>query len=66
VVVPLTSEKDISKELSNEIYSEIVYVCNFGDCKLIKELFKKEVNEATIQDKIEWEKNNSDTGSTYK
>lgn len=66
VVVPLSSAKEISKELSNEIYSEIVYVCNFGDCKLIKELFKKEVEEATIKDKIEWEKNNTDAGSTYK
>lgn len=64
-IVPLKTAKDISKELSNEIYSGIAYVCNFGDCKLIKELFKKEVEEATIKDKAEWEKYNTITGSTY-
>jgi hypothetical protein len=41
VITPLNTAKDISKELSNEIHSGIVYVCDFGDCKLIKELFKK-------------------------
>lgn len=66
VIVPLVTAKDISKELSNEIHSEIVYVCGFGDCKLIKELFQKEVEEATIKDKTEWEKNNTTTGSVYK
>jgi hypothetical protein len=65
IIVPLATAKDISKELSNEIHSGIIYVCDFGDCKLIKELFQKEVEEATIKDKTEWEKYNTITGSTY-
>jgi hypothetical protein len=65
-IVPLNTAKNISKELSNEIHSGIVYVCDFGDCKLIKELFKKEVEEATIKDKTDWEKNNSITGLEYR
>lgn len=65
VIVPLATAKNISKELSNEIHSGIIYVCDFGDCKLIKDLFKKEVKEATIKDKAEWEKYNTITGSTY-
>ena len=64
-IIPLTTAKDISKELSNDIYSGISYVCEFGDCKLIKELFKKEVAEATVKDETEWQKSNTITGSTY-
>lgn len=66
VITPLASPKDISKELSNEIYSEISYICDFDNCKRIKELFKKEVAEATIKDRAQWEKYNTTTGSVYK
>jgi hypothetical protein len=60
-ITPLSNPKDITKELSNEIYSGISYVCDFSECSQIKELFKKEVTEATIKAEENWKKWNTET-----
>jgi len=38
-IIPLTSYQDISKELSNEIYDWIHYICDINDCESIKSFF---------------------------
>ncbi|MBP9778988.1 DUF4153 domain-containing protein [Candidatus Gracilibacteria bacterium] len=65
MITPLASPKNITKELSNEIYSGISYVCDFSECSQIKELFKKEVTEATIRAEENWKKWNTETGTIY-
>ena len=65
-ITPLASPKDISKELSNDIYSGISYVCDFDNCTRIKELFKNELVEAMQKDEEDWKKWNTTTGSTYR
>ena len=40
-ITPLSSEDDISQELSKEIYWGIDYLCDFNDCEKIKNLFPK-------------------------
>lgn len=64
-ITPLSNPKDITKELSNEIYSGISYVCDFSECSQIKELFKKEVTEATIKAEENWKKWNTETWAIY-
>jgi hypothetical protein len=64
-IVSLSSPKDITKELSNDIYSWISYICDFSECSLIKELFKKELVEATLKWENEWKKYNTLTGTSY-
>jgi Domain of unknown function (DUF4153) len=54
-IIPLTSAQDISKELSNDIASGISYVCDFGDCEYIKELFPQQYQKALSDSKKEWE-----------
>lgn len=39
-IIPLKSYKDIDESLWKEIYNGIYYLCDFDDCKKIKELFK--------------------------
>ncbi|EKE26067.1 MAG: hypothetical protein ACD_4C00452G0002 [uncultured bacterium (gcode 4)] len=41
-IIPLKNYEDISPNLSYEIYSEINYLCDYNDCKSIKELFSEE------------------------
>lgn len=65
VVTPLSSPKDISKELSGDIYSGISYVCDFDNCARIKELFKKELEEALKKDEEDWKKWNTNSRDTY-
>lgn len=43
-IIPLESKDDISKDLYNEIYSEIVYLCDYNNCSSLEKLFPKEVN----------------------
>ena len=53
-IIPLTSPKDISKELSNNIYSGISYICEFNNCSMIKDLFSEELREAIKKDEADW------------
>lgn len=64
-IIPLKSPQDINKELSNEIYSWIEYICDYRECKLIKELFKKELENKYREAEIDWKKWNTDTSSKY-
>ncbi len=65
-IVPLSSERDISKELSTDIASGIEYLCNFDDCKRIKEIFPDQVRVAMEKSRQDWEKwNKNNTGATY-
>ena len=54
-IVPLASKRDISRELSNDIYSGIEYICNFDNCNTIKELFPAQYDQAMTDGKREWE-----------
>jgi hypothetical protein len=65
IITPLSSPKDISKELSNDIYSGISYVCDFSECESIKQLFKNEVDEATLKSEENWKKWYRETDTTY-
>jgi hypothetical protein len=60
-IVPLTSAKDISKELSNDIASGISYVCDFRDCDIIRNLFPVQIAEATRLDEENWKRYNTET-----
>jgi Domain of unknown function (DUF4153) len=53
-IVPLASAKDISKELSNDIYSGISYVCDFRDCEIITRLFVDQYEQADMDARKEW------------
>lgn len=64
-ITPLSSPKDISKELSNDIYSGIEYICDFSECHAIRDLFKNEIAEASIKSEADWKKWNTMTGSVY-
>lgn len=55
VIVPLRDQKDISRELSNDIYSGIEYICNFDDCKYISDLFVDAYEKADMDAQKEWE-----------
>jgi Domain of unknown function (DUF4153) len=66
VITPLVSKSDISKDLSNEIYRWVEYVCNFDDCSRIKELFAKELVDAAKKSEEDWKRWNIETGITYK
>ncbi len=65
VIVPLSSPKDISKELSDDIYSGIDYACDFSECQRIKELFSRELATPSIQAETDWKKWNTKTGAVY-
>lgn len=65
-IVPLLSERDISKELSTDIASGIEYLCQFDDCKRIKEIFPDQVAHIEKTSKEDWEKwNKENTGTIY-
>jgi hypothetical protein len=65
-IVPLASERDISKELSTEIAGGIEYLCSFDNCARIKNIFPEQTARAEVKAREEWEKWNKDnTGSTY-
>lgn len=54
-IVPLEKHTDISKDLSNQIYDGIEYVCDFNSCDEIKELFPEIYKNAYEKDKKEYE-----------
>lgn len=59
-IVPLKSERDITKELSTDIASGIDYLCQFDDCKRVKELFPEQVAIIEKRSREDWERWNSD------
>lgn len=65
VIVPLSDTKDISRELSTDIYSGIDYVCDFDDCDTIKELFPEQYTQADIDARKDWELNTYEGKSPY-
>ena len=65
VITPLKDSKDISKELSNDIYSGIAYVCEFKDCSVIKNLFAETIQKETELKSKEWQQWNTETGAIY-
>ncbi len=58
-IVPLNSYNDIEKELSQNIYSWIDYVCWFSNCNEIKSLFPEQYNNLIKQQKNNSFKNNN-------
>lgn len=56
-IFPLKNWNDISKELSNNIYSWIDYLCDFDNCKKIKNLFSKELKEEETKREKEYYEN---------
>jgi len=52
-IVPLKNYNDIDKNLSKDIYSEINYLCDFNNCKYIKNLFPEIYSEFYKK----WQKN---------
>jgi hypothetical protein len=65
-ITPLASPKDITRELSNDIYSGIEYVCGFDSCSRIETLFPTEYATAKVKSETEWKKWNTDTMNTYR
>ncbi len=56
-ITPLKNYSDISEDLSKNIYSWIDYLCDFNNCKSIKELFPQIYSEILKEDKAQWKKN---------
>jgi Domain of unknown function (DUF4153) len=65
-IVPLSSERDISKELSTDIASGIEYLCQFDSCKRVKELFPDQVSVIEKRSREDWERwNKENTWAVY-
>ena len=56
-IISLKSYWDISQDLSKNIYSWIDYMCDFDNCKKMKELFPEIYTELLKQDEIKWKGN---------
>lgn len=56
-IIPLKNFWDIDEKLSENIYSEIEYLCNFHNCKKIKILFEEIYIKAETENKINFQKN---------
>ncbi len=56
-IVPLKNIADISEDLSRDIYSGISYLCEYGDCKAIKELFPEQYSKVLKDGKYDVEIN---------
>lgn len=70
-IVPLTNFEDIKPELSKEIYGWIEYLCDFDNCKTIKEIFHDEYVKLEKEDIAEFNKQKEEdiktaTDSEYK
>jgi len=65
-ITPLNDYKDISPDLSQNIYSEIDYLCDFSDCNNIKSLFSEQYEELIIEDQEKWEKYKKEDIERYK
>jgi hypothetical protein len=59
-IVPLASERDISKELSTEIAAEIEYLCSFDECGRIKNIFPDQIVRAEEKSRKQWQENSKD------
>lgn len=65
-IVPLRSERDITKELSTDIASGIEYLCQFDNCARVKEIFPEQTVLIEERSKIDWERwNKNNTGAVY-
>ncbi|GAB0174724.1 MAG: hypothetical protein HHAS10_06030 [Candidatus Altimarinota bacterium] len=65
-IVPLSSERDISKELSTDIASGIDYLCQFDNCMRVREIFPDQIKKIEEKSKSDWERwNRNNTGATY-
>jgi len=56
-IVTLENYRDISVELSGEIYDGIDYLCNYHGCKTLDKYFDKEIIEIKKKDKEEFKEN---------
>lgn len=54
-VTPLKNKTDISRELSENIYSSMRYVCNFDLCTTLKELFPQQYALVYAESKAEYD-----------
>jgi len=64
VIIPLKNPKDISEDLSSQIYDGIDYLCDFDNCNAIKDIFPKLYNQLLIKDKNDF--NTNSWAYTYK
>lgn len=65
-IVPLKSERDITKELSTDIASGIDYLCQFDDCMRVKEIFPDQVSMIEKRSREDWERwNKNNTWAVY-
>lgn len=55
VVTPLEKYDSIDPKLSQEIYEGIGYLCDFDNCRQIRELFAQEISQAEAEKKTRWE-----------
>lgn len=55
VVTPLEKYDSIDPKLSQEIYEGIGYLCDFDNCRQIRELFAQEISQAEREKKTRWE-----------
>lgn len=54
-ITPLDNYKDINNELSNNIYSQIKYLCDFNDCEKVKTIFSEKIKELELENKKQWQ-----------
>lgn len=54
-IVPLTDARDIDEKLSGQIYDGIDYICDFDNCRAVKEIFPKIYEELLERDKKDFE-----------
>ncbi len=60
------SYNEVDKELWKNIYSKINYLCNYNDCKKLKEIFSKEYKALEEKNKKEWEERKNRDIKRYK
>lgn len=66
IIVPLKKYSDIDNKLSANIASGLSYVCDFKDCKSLKELFPKVVKNLEEKNKSDFEKNKKRYPEAYR
>ncbi len=55
-IVALENYTDINKDLSNQIYDGIDYICDFDNCNSVKEMFPNIYKTLLEQEKVDFEK----------
>lgn len=53
-IVPLTTGKEISADMAEQVYDRIRYLCEFNNCKKIKTLFDAQIQEYFDSYKIDY------------